>query len=275
MKKRIGIIGCGKMGEAILSSIIKDKNFVLSICEKKEKILKNIRKKFLSYKRRFFIYKDIPKLVENSEVIIIAVKPQDITEVLEEISKTLGLINKRPLFISIAAGITTGYLEKKINFKPKIIRAMPNLAIKVKAGITALKGGRYINRSDFRFAHQLFGRMGKTIEIRKEKLMDVITAISGSGPAYIAFIFDAIAEAAKILGLDKRKSDLLIYNTFLGATELLKEEGFDTKGLISKIASKRGTTEKALKVFKRSKLKNIIVKAIFSAFKRARELSLS
>ncbi|MCM8799368.1 MAG: pyrroline-5-carboxylate reductase [Candidatus Omnitrophica bacterium] len=275
MRRRIGIIGCGKMGEAILSNTIKDRDFVLSICEKKEEIIKNIRRKFLSYRKRLFIYKDIPKLIENSEIIIIAVKPQDIGVVLEKISETLELIKKRPLFISIAAGITTSYLEKKIKFRPKIIRAMPNLAIKVADGITVLKRGHYITESDFRFASQLFRMMGKVIEIKKEKIMDVVTAISGSGPAYIAFIFEAISEAARLLGLDKEKSDKLILQTLLGTAKLLEEECFDTEGLISKVASKRGTTQEALKVFKKNKLKKIIIKAVISSFKRAKELSLS
>jgi len=271
-KIKIGIIGCGNMGEAILFGGLKNNDFLFSICERRPKVIKRV-KKLLASKIKRVDFLSLSKLVEVSDVIIIAVKPQDIEVVLEQIRQAKELLKKSPLIISIAAGIKTSYLERKLGKAVRVIRVMPNIAIKVKEGLMVFKKGRFSNNHDLRIATSIFAGLGRTLIIKKELLMDAITAISGSGPAYVAYIIEAILKVAEELRIDKDLAKQLIYQTFLGTLKLLQENDFNTKGLISQVASKKGTTEKALEFFKRYKLDKIIRKAIVSAFRRARQLS--
>ena len=269
---KLGIIGCGNMGQALLSSALKNKSFSFFICEKRLEVIKQIKERFKIYKRRIE-FLDIDRLVELSDILIIAVKPQDIDIVLKNIKEKIDFYKRAPLIISIAAGITTDYLEKRLKDKIRLIRAMPNIAILVEEGMIALKRGRFAKDSDLNLAKDIFSLMGKTVEIKKEEDMDIVTALSGSGPAYVAYIIEAILKATAKLGLDKALSQKLIYQTFLGTLKLLIKNDFATQDLILKVASKKGTTERALDVFKKYQLDKIIYKAINSAFRRAREIS--
>jgi len=268
----IGIIGCGNMGEAILEKVLMHKDFSLFVCEKRTSVVNRLEKRFCAFKKRIR-FLDIPKLVSFSDVIIIAVKPQDIEIVLNQISENIKLFKKSVLIISIAAGIKISYLEKILGKNTRIIRLMPNIGIKIGEAVIALKCNRYCSSYDLKTAYKIFADLGKIFEIKNESLMDAITAISGSGPAYVAYIVEAILKIANSLGLSKELSKQLIFQTFIGTIKLLKENNFDTQDLISKVASKKGTTQKALDVFEKYKLDRIIQKAIFSAFKRAKQLS--
>lgn len=273
-KKTIGIIGCGNMGEAIIAQSAKRKtrNFIISDKDKlKEAFVFRYYKKY-----GVKIAGDIANLVKRSNVVIIAVKPQDIDIVIQEISKGIKSGNKRGiLIISIAAGIETRYIENKIYGKIKVVRAMPNMPGVIGEGITVLTKGYYATNVDLRLAREIFGALGTTIEVRKEGLIDVVTAISGSGPAYIFFIINAILIAARGLSLDEKSANQLIYHTIVGAMNLYKKSQFNADKLIKQVASKGGTTEAALNVFKTKKLNKIIWDGIFAAHKKARQLSRS
>jgi pyrroline-5-carboxylate reductase len=268
LKGKIGLIGCGNMGEAILRQGLKSKIGDFIIFEKNTSRQKYIFRKYKAEKA-----KDISDLVARCRIIIIAVKPQDIDSVLDEIARA-GLKKERKiLIVSIAAGITTKYIENKISDKNiAIVRTMPNMPAQIGRGITALSGGRFAKGKDLKIAEEIFKAVGKTI-IVQEKFMDVITALSGSGPAYLSFIFLSMRKVAERLGLTREKADVLIYHMISGATELLNKNKFDAQGLISKVASRGGTTEAALKVFKNKKLDEVIGEAIVAAFLRAKELS--
>lgn len=217
---------------------------------------------------------DTTDLLYKCDIVIIAVKPQDIDTVLDDIRKAAGICKKRKiLIISIAAGINTGYIEDRISGKVKVVRAMPNMPIVIGEGITVLTKGRYAANSDIGLAKKIFDSLGATIEMPKERLIDVVTALSGSGPAYIFFIITAMLAAAESLGLDKNSANQLIYHTVIGAMHLHKERKFNAKELISQVASKGGTTEAALNVFRDNKLDKIIWDGIFAAYRRAKELS--
>ena len=268
MKKIIGFIGCGVMGEAILRGCKKDKDFEFVAIDK----VKTTEALFCrNHKAKSA--NSIKDIVKLADVILIAVKPQDIDNVLLEIKKALPDLKKMPLVISIAAGITTKYIEHCIGFKLKVVRAMPNMAAILGESVTALKKGRFANVKDLAIAKDIFEKVGLVIEVKKDEDIDIVTALSGSGPAYLFYIVAAFMAAAEYMKFDKKKTDELIFKTLIGSAELLKENKFNTKKLVAKVASKGGTTEAALKVFKKKKLNKIISDGILAAFKRATELS--
>ena len=268
MKKRIGIIGCGNMGEAILARSLKRKAYKFIIFDK-DKLKQAFACRIYGVKKA----NGITELLSNSDVIIIAVKPQDIDLVLREISENnKKLNNKNILFISIAAGVRTNYIENKLSNKARVIRVMPNLPVTIGKGVSVLCKGRFARREDLKLANDIFSNLGKTINMAKEELIDVVTALSGSGPAYIFFIINAMLVAAKGLGLDRKTANQLIYHMVLGSMELHKEKGFDAERLISQVTSRGGTTEAALKVFRDKKIGAIIMNAILAAHRRAKEL---
>ncbi|MBM3253463.1 MAG: pyrroline-5-carboxylate reductase [Candidatus Omnitrophica bacterium] len=265
----IGIIGVGNMGGAILSQSLEHKKQNFIIVEKDK-----LKEAFACMTYRVRAAKDISDLTHKAGVIIIAVKPQDIDVVLEGLSKGIqSLRNPDILIISIAAGIKTEYIEAKILDKVRVIRAMPNMPSAIGEGITALVKGRFATEKDLKTVERIFKTLGETITLSKEGLIDVVTAISGSGPAYMFFIFSSILNMAKALGLDSKSANKLIYNTVIGSMDMLKKNKFDAKTLISKVASKGGTTEAALKVFNERGLEMILVDAIRSAHRRSKELS--
>lgn len=266
MQKTIGIIGCGNMGSAILS---KDAGCKFIVYDQDKTKLSLARRKFHVKSAA-----DIVDLIRQSQAAIIAVKPQDIDGVLDQVACAIKLFRKESiLIISIAAGITTRYIENRISNKVKVIRAMPNLAATVGEGATALTKGRFASSQDFKLARKLFAGFGVEVPVQNEDLINVVTAVSGSGPAYFFFIFSAIFKAAEELGLDSKVANAILHQTVIGAMKLLDKHGFDAQALISKVASKGGTTEAALKVFGDYQLEKIIRDAVIAAYKRAGELS--
>jgi pyrroline-5-carboxylate reductase len=292
VNKVIGLIGCGNMGEAILAQSLKYKkrNFIphpvppkggkkseTTAVKPRSFIISEKDKLKEAFIRRNYHVKaadNIIDLVGKSDILIIAVKPQDIDIALQELHRGIKVWGKRKIsVISIAAGITTGHIEGKLHNRVKVIRAMPNIPARIGEGITALTKGRFANSADLKEAEGIFRVLGETVIIKNEGLIDAVTALSGSGPAYFFFIFAAMLAAAGGLGLNKKDANKLIYHTVIGSMGLLKREGFDAKTLISKVASKGGTTEAALKIFGERGLKNILMEAIMAACNRAKEIS--
>lgn len=272
----IGIIGAGNMGEAILAQAIKHRNrdkrvkarsFIIA---EKDKLKAAFVKKIYKVKSAY----DVKELVLNSDIIIVAVKPQDIGGVLEEIQYALKARKKKKvLIISIAAGINTSYIESRILKGARVVRAMPNMPASIGKGITALCKGSSANTTDLSTAKEIFALLGATVVIKKEELINAVTAVSGSGPAYLFYIVSAVLAAAKRLGLDKETANALTYHTLIGSMDLLNGHNFDAQTLISKVASKGGTTEAALEVFNERQLGQIIIDAMQAAYQRAKELS--
>ncbi len=241
----IGIIGAGNMGSAIAAGI---KGKVL-LSDKNKRISDNIT------------------LAKRSNIIILAVKPQDIRRVLEEIKTH----TKEKLIISIAAGITTLFIEKALG-RVRIIRVMPNMPAMVGEGISAISRGRFADKKDFKIASRIFSNLGEVIEV-KEKMMDAVTAVSGGGPAYYFLFTYLLAKAGEANGLQEGIALKLARATFIGAAEVIKSKNLSMEELVKKVASKGGTTEAALKVFKQEKLETIIKKAVKSALLRSSKLT--
>lgn len=256
--KTIGIIGFGNMGSSIAQGLkSKYSLFVFDKDKNKTKDAQGIK-----------ALDSLVDLAAQADILLLAVKPQDFDGILTELKDR----SAGKLIISIAAGITTSYIEKQLP-RSRVIRAMPNMPLVIGEGITALAKGGFADDKDLRIAVEIFEAFGTTVTIEKEEFINAVTAISGSGPAYLFYFVMAISQTAKELGLDQATANKLVYQTIAGSMNLLNKENFDAMGLIGKVASKGGTTEAALKIFDESGMNKIISKAIIAAYKRAGELS--
>jgi len=262
--KKVGIIGCGNMGKVLIDGLVNfvgRKNiFCFDIDEKKVLEVKN--------KYKVNILSSNKDLVLNSDFIILAVKPQQIKEVLEKVKN---FIDDKKVVISLAAGIKIEFLEKFLKQK-QIVRVMPNLPLKVGLGISAICKNKFCKKESYEFAKKIFSIKGEVVEI-KERFFDLITAVSGSGPAYIFYISEIIQKVGIKLGLPKKFVPQLVNLTILGAAKMLNEEKIAAEELKKAVASKGGTTEQALSVFEKYKIEKIFYKAIKKAYIRAKQLS--
>ena len=260
--KTFGIIGCGNMGESILRGIIERKVFPFS-----QIFISDVKEERISYIKGEYGVNTLgnKELVKNVDIILLSVKPQEIEFLLNEISPFLN----DKLIISIAAGVKIEKIEGILE-KAKVIRVMPNLCVRVKKGMSAFSTGRNVGKNDIQIAKEIFSSVGEVIEI-KEEFMDAVTALSGSGPAYVFYFIEALIEAGEELGFSKDTAKLLSIKTLEGAIKLLGEE--DPISLRKKVTSKGGTTEAAIKFMEENNLKGIIKKSLIKASERSKELS--
>ena len=253
----IGIIGIGNMGRAIALGI-----------RKKVLVSDNDRKK-LHFKKKSGIVacRDNVELAKRSEIIILAVKPQAISEVLPQIKP----YSKGKLIISIAAGIRTALIEKILG-RARVVRVMPNMPAVVGKGISAIAPGRFAGKKDIKLTREIFSNLGEVV-LLKEAQMDAVTALSGSGPAYYFLFTDILSRSGKAIGLSRRVAEKLAVATFIGASGAASCADISMKDFVKKVASKGGTTEAALKVFKQKGLEDIVKCAVIAARDRSRDLA--
>jgi pyrroline-5-carboxylate reductase len=261
MARKIGMIGGGNMGEAILSSCRR--HFTFYVAEKSVKRQNYLRR---HYKAKI---SDLIPMVQKCSILLLAVKPQDFEEVLESFKR---FVNVNHLIISIAAGITTSYIEQKIGHRVRVIRTMPNLPALVGQSVTAVAQGRYATKSDFKIACKIFDHIGMTLAVQ-EKLVNAITATSGNGPGYVYFLMEQMIAAAKKIGLNEKMATELVVETFSGSLHLLKTKKESPGILRQKVTSKGGATQAALEVFMRQKTGRIFDQALKAAVVRAEKLS--
>ncbi len=205
--------------------------------------------------------------IKKSDFIILAVKPQDALTAIKGL-KDYGL-SKKTILISIMAGFP---IKKLLAFSghKKIIRMMPNLGLSVGAGIAAwIKTG--LSKSEVKKAKNFINKITENFEVKNEDAINKVTAISGSGPAYFFLLADYLIKASESLGLAKNESKKLVEKTFLASAALGKDSDYSL--LIKKVASKKGATEAALKIFKNKNFDKIVSEAVFAGYKRAKGLS--
>jgi pyrroline-5-carboxylate reductase len=221
-------------------------------------------------RRRFRIWTtpDNAALVRRSDVVILAVKPQQFPEVVQPLAGTL----RSRLAISIAAGITLGWLRRRLPGVP-LVRVMPNLPATVGCGFAGVAAARGTSRRHREIALAIFRAVGEAVEL-PERRLNALTAVSGSGPAYVFFVVDAWQRAAAALGLPAAVASAAIHATLAGSAKLLEQSGEPAAQLIRRVASKRGTTEAALKVLARRRVAAHFSDALRAAERRARELSV-
>jgi pyrroline-5-carboxylate reductase len=264
MKKKIdiGIIGLGNMGAAC-SLAIKGLSRVCIYAYDQDK------KKTAKYKKNFPVTKNSEELIAKSDIVLLAIKPQDIDTFLNKTKETF--LKKSPLLITIAAGISTKFFERRIKGL-RVVRVMPNLAAKVGESVSFMSKGKFAKKADLGAVKVIFSRVGEIIEI-SEKYLDKVTAISGSGPGYIYYFMDCLYKGALSLGFPKEVAKRMVMKTFLGAAKLVKEGGGDFSKWVERVSSSGGTTQAALKVWDENKFAKLIEKGVGAAHSRAKELN--
>ena len=260
-KLKVGIVGLGNMGRAIANSLLSGKyKYSLYVYDKDRKKIKGMPKSSIA--------KTLRNLLSSSDIVILAVKPQDIREFIESAHS---YISRRTLLISIAAGVPTRFFEKNIK-DIRVIRIMPNLAAKVGEAVSFVCKGRFASEKDLDTALDIFRNVGIVFKA-KENFLDKVTSISGSGPGYIYYLMNSLMQAAVELGFKKSTAKKMVQYTFLGAAKLAVESGDDFSKLVRNVASRGGTTEAALKIFERRKVASAVNDAVNAAYKRAKELA--
>lgn len=209
-----------------------------------------------------------PSIVKDAELIILSVKPQDVAGLFSEIKP---YINENQIILSIMAGITIQRIKDGLEVT-KVIRAMPNLPSQIGVGMTAFTSTEAVSKNEEQWIQNLLQTTGKAIYVDNEQLINAVTAISGSGPAYVYYVMDAMMRAAEEIGLSGSVAELLVEQTFTGALDLLKLNTDDCQTWIQKVSSKGGTTEAAIKTFNAHQLDTGIIEGAKAAFKRAEEL---
>jgi len=267
INKKIGIIGCGNMGEAILNRLsnILEKSTSIMVSEQD-----SARRDYIQKKYKIIVEIDNNAVVKYSDVIILAVKPKDFGKILRE--EVCRGISKNKLLISIAAGVTTKYIENIVGKDIPVIRVMPNMPAVIGEAISSISRGTSAGDKETELAKEIFSAIGEVVEV-DENLMDSVTAISGSGPAYFFYLMEALIEAARELGLDEETAKKLVLKTAVGSAKLVEALKEEPHILRKKVTSKGGTTEAALKVFDKRIVKSIIHDAVKAAHKRSKEIS--
>lgn len=267
LDKKIGIIGCGNMGEALINGIISS-----GLVDKRNLMASDpLEERRRLIKTRFGVEtaESNQELVKFADCLIIAVKPQSLDVLLAEIG---GILEPTRLVISIAAGVTTKKLEGSFKNRVSVIRVMPNTPALVSKGISAVCPGRYASPEDKDLALKIFTAVGEVVEV-EEPLMDIVTAISGSGPAYFFFLIESLIETGKKEGLSEKVAKKLAIQTALGAGHLVLQAKKDPGVLRQMVTSKGGTTEAAFRVFEAAGLGKIFEDGIKAAANRSKELS--
>lgn len=263
--KKLGFIGTGKMGEALIKGILHSKlvppeNIYASDADVMK--LKALEKEY-----KINTCEDNCDAVLNSDVLIIAVKPQIVHEVLKEIKSSI----KNHLIISIAAGVTIDALEKALPKEAKVVRVMPNIAATVKEAASAVSLGSAVSKEDASIAAMIFNAVGRAI-ILPEHLMDAVTGLSGSGPAYIFMIIEALADGGVHEGLDRKTAKILAAQTVLGAAKMALENQSHTGELKDMVTSPGGTTIRGLRVLEKRGVRIAMMDAVIAACERSKEL---
>lgn len=265
---KIAILGAGNMGLSFSKSflkyeLIKPEN--LHLITRSEANISKIAQDFPH--SNISTFKDVKEL--DADLIIIAVKPQDFQHVAENIQFSL---KENQMVLSIMAGIKIEKIQKLLNH-PLVVRAMPNSPTLLGMGITGYTSADGISFSQLINIERLLNSTGRSVYLENEELLDGVTALSGSGPAYFYYIVDAMIKAGVEMGIDENLSKLFVKQTMLGAYHLINNSDKNLEQLIKDVASKGGTTEAALKTFNENNFKDILKDGILNAEKRAKELN--
>lgn len=265
--KKIGFIGSGNMGEALISGLVlsKSANPENIICSDiAEDLLEEIQTKY-----KVSTTTDNIEVAKKSEIVIYATKPQILGSVLKE---TAPALDQSKLIISIAAGVPLAAIAAGLQKKLRLIRVMPNICAFVKESATAIAAGEYASKEDVALARAIFDSVGITVFIQENILMDAFTGLSGSGPAYIFTIVDAMADAGVKMGLSRKDSLLLSTQTILGSAKLLLESKEHPGQLKDRVASPGGTAIAGIHTLEQGGLRTTLMNAVESASKRSKEL---
>jgi pyrroline-5-carboxylate reductase len=206
--------------------------------------------------------------VDTADVVVLAVKPQQ----MREVARLLAPHVSRQLVVTIAAGVRLSDLSRWLGDYRKLVRVMPNTPALIRAGISGLYALPEVTPAEREHAQMLLGAVGKTLWCEREDMLDAVTAVSGSGPAYVYYFLEALEAAARELGFSATDARTLSYETFAGAVQLARQSSEEPAALRAKVTSKGGTTERALAHMEATAVKANIVAAVRAADARAKEL---
>ncbi|MFH1075583.1 MAG: pyrroline-5-carboxylate reductase [Pseudomonadota bacterium] len=279
LERKIGFIGAGNMAEAMINGMI-----ISGVSKKNQIIASDVsdkRRRYMEERYSIETTNENSRVIAECRTVFLAVKPQQMNSLLSEISAIISsLITEKKIIVSIAAGISLsrieGYLYSAIEpaqlERLPIIRAMPNTPALVQAGITGLAGNAHATEQDLADIRQMLEGVGKVVFFN-ETQMDSVTAVSGSGPAYLFYFVEALVDAGISIGLMESDSLLLVTETIKGAMSLLEKTGEQAEGLRKKVTSPGGTTEAACTLLDSHEFKKIIGNAVKAAARRSKELS--
>ncbi|MBS3906258.1 MAG: pyrroline-5-carboxylate reductase [Syntrophaceae bacterium] len=264
--KQIGFVGSGNMGEALIHGLLHG-----HLCRPEQILCSDVRPERLKAIREKYGARGTShnsEVVKQSDIVILAVKPQIMKQVIEEVAKHLDLTK---LIISIAAGVPLDAIESCARKELKLIRVMSNICVSVREGVSAIAGGRHASKEDLMMAKTIFDSVGKSILI-EEYLLDAVTGLSGSGPAYIFLIIDALADAGVKVGLSRDDALIMASQTVLGAAKMLIETGEHPGKLKDMVTSPGGTAIAGLHTLEQGGLRTTLINAVEVATERSKAL---
>ena len=263
---KIAFIGGGNMGEAILAALLEKKLAVA-----KDICVSDVNRERLDYLKKQYnvaVAGSNKEAVIGKDVIVLAVKPQTLSEVLPDLKTNL---KSTQLILSIIAGVTIGKIGQGLAHR-RIVRSMPNTPARIGCGAAGWTATAEVTKEQKESARAILGAMGTEIYFDDEKYLDMVTAVSGSGPAYFFLLAECLIEAAVSIGLSRKDAETLVSQTMLGAANLLTQSGRPPAELRRSVTSKGGTTEAALTVFADGGFAGLVAEAVKAAHKRAKEL---
>jgi pyrroline-5-carboxylate reductase len=268
----VAFIGCGSMGTAILAGMIQSgtKAENIRVTTKSVGSAKELADKFGVTAFATEYQPNANSLaVEGADIVLVAVKPAYVVEVLEEVRS---VISKDALVVSVAAGIEIQTMENHLPELVSVIRAMPNTPALIQEGLTGISKGSRVTKEQLELSVALFEAVGKTMVI-PESQIDALSTISGSGPAYVFYFIEEFIKTAVSHGFSSEEAYLLVSQTFLGASELLVQSQGDPAELRRQVTSPNGTTMKAIAVLQEGNLNDLFFKATSAALARAKEIA--
>jgi pyrroline-5-carboxylate reductase len=267
MSRRICVLGAGKAGEALVAGLLS------SGWSKPADIVATARhqERIDELSERYGIEGTLNNVaaVEGAQVVVIAVKPQDIEALLGDVGAAL---DSSQTVLSIAAAIPTELIERHVGDGVPVVRAMPNAPVTVHEGMAGVTGGAHATEEHVALAEEVLGSVGRSVRV-DEAYMDAVTAVSGSGPAYFALLAESMIEAGILLGLSREISTDLVVQTMLGTAKLLRDEKMHPVELREMVTSPGGTTISAIRELEQAGVRAAFLNAIQAAMKRSRELA--
>jgi pyrroline-5-carboxylate reductase len=263
---KIAFIGGGNMGEAMLAALIEKK-----ICLPAAICVSDVsaeRRQYINNRYGVPVTGRNGEAVAGKDIIVLAVKPQTLPEVLPDLK---GSLQSSQLVLSIIAGATIRKIGEGLGHQ-RLVRAMPNTPARIGYGVTGWTATQEVTVRQKESARSVLGAMGKEIYFGDEKFLDMVTAVSGSGPAYFFLLAEALIEAAVKIGLPLQEAEGLVTQTMLGSAQLLVRSGRPPAELRRNVTSRGGTTEAALNVFEKGGFSRLVADAVKAAYKRAQEL---
>ena len=264
--KQVGVIGVGNMGEALVNGLLHGQ-----VCKPEQIFCSDVRPERQKEIRQVYGVKVTSRnieVVKQSEILILAVKPQVMKPVIGEIGKYIDLSK---LVISIAAGVPLSAIESCAEKELRLIRVMPNICVSVREGVSAIAAGKNVEKEDLTIAKTIFDSVGKSLFIG-ENLLDAVTGLSGSGPAYIFLIIDALADAGVRVGLARNDALILASQTILGAAKMQIETGEHPGKLKDMVTSPGGTSIAGLHALEEGGLRAALMNAVEAATQRSKAL---